>query len=248
MNKERNTYFRQTETVSVSMMFILPILVIYEIGLFMLNPPYQNGIGAIFKILIRTMGKRFDTSSIIVINSIIILILIIAYFRSKKTGGIRALYFFTMLIESTAYAIVLAMFAYMFVNISKFAHEYLNLSMFIAKESAIYEKLTHVIYAVGAGLYEEIFFRLGLLNLLIFIFARKFSKTKVSFSALFSALLISSILFAFAHVIGDSTALSWKPMLFRTISGLFFGIVFILRGLSVAVYMHIIYDLIVFIM
>ncbi|MCD4657730.1 MAG: CPBP family intramembrane metalloprotease [Planctomycetes bacterium] len=248
MNKERTTYFKQTETFFVSMMFILPMLVLYEVGLFLLNPPYQNGIGAIFKILIRTMGTRFDTTSIIVINSIVILILIIAYFRSKKTGGIRALYFFTMLIESTAYAIVLAMFAFLFTNISKFAHEYLNLSVLIATDSAIYNKLTHVVYAIGAGLYEEIFFRLGLLNLLLLIISHKISKTKVSSSALLSALLISSILFAFAHGIGDASALSWKPMLFRTISGMFFGIVFILRGLSVAVYMHIIYDLIIFIM
>jgi len=244
--KKKSQYMKQTSSLSVSVMFILPALVFYEIGIFLLSPPYQNGVGAIFKILVHTLGNRFDDRNLLILNAILMLFLIFIYQRKKKTGGVRSGYYFTMLLESSAYAVLLAMFAFLFLNISAIAHRFIDLSVLIPNDTKLYAILANVIYAFGAGIYEEIFFRLGLMNLLLFFFTQKVSKKKVNYTPLFFAILISSILFAAAHGVGNPSQLAWQPMLFRTISGMFFGVIYILRGLSVAVYMHIIYDLIVF--
>ena len=244
--KKQSQYLKQTSSLSVSVLFILPAFVLYELGIFLLSPPYQNGVGAIFKILVHTLGARFDTRNLLILNAIIILVLVIVYLRKKKKGGVRSTYYFTMIIEATAYAVVLAMFAFLFANISTIAKRYIDMSLLIPTDTRLYVVLANVIYAFGAGLYEEIFFRLCLMNFLLFLFARRIAKNKVQYKPLFFALLISSILFAAAHGIFDVAQFAWQPMLFRTVSGMFFGIIYILRGLSVAVYMHIMYDLIVF--
>jgi membrane protease YdiL (CAAX protease family) len=95
----------------------------------------------------------------------------------------------------------------------------------------------------GAGLYEEVLFRLLMLPIAVWAFERLGCATLV---AAFWALLVSSLLFSAAHYIGplgDSFAL--YSFTFRAVAGLFFAMLFLLRGFGIAAGTHFFYDLLV---
>jgi membrane protease YdiL (CAAX protease family) len=103
--------------------------------------------------------------------------------------------------------------------------------------------LARLITFVGAGIYEEILFRLvlfsGLALLLRLVMIPAF--VAVPFAAAASALLFSA-----AHHIGPyGEKMDTYIFLFRTMAGVFFALVYQLRGFGVAAGAHACYDVLV---
>lgn len=98
-----------------------------------------------------------------------------------------------------------------------------------------------VIGAIGAGIYEEIVFRLLLLSSIALLLRRGLRFSAPGSAAL--AVFVSAGAFAWAHFVGaGGEAFAWRPFAFRLAAGLLLGAVFVLRGLGVAVYLHAAYD------
>ena len=103
--------------------------------------------------------------------------------------------------------------------------------------------------AAGAGLYEELIFRAGLMSALYVVitgflntmFPRD-AREAVSGFAFGAALLLSSVAFSLAHALGDPSALDAGPFLFRVLAGAVLGLLFSFRGLAVVAYAHATYD------
>jgi len=100
--------------------------------------------------------------------------------------------------------------------------------------------------SAGAGLYEELVFRAGILAGLAvlvrgFFFALGWKHGAATF-ATGLALLASSVLFALAHSWGDPHALDPQVFTFRFLGGVLLGVLFAWRGLAVAAYAHAAYD------
>ena len=100
--------------------------------------------------------------------------------------------------------------------------------------------------SAGAGLYEELLFRAGLMSALYVLIgsflSAFFSKEAVSGFSFGSALLLSSVIFSWAHALGDPSALEAGPFLFRALAGVVLGLMFSFRGLAVVAYAHATYD------
>jgi hypothetical protein len=104
--------------------------------------------------------------------------------------------------------------------------------------------ITRFVMSLGAGVYEETVFRLGLMNGLILILEKVFKV--VRWVALPVAFLVSAAVFSAMHHLppyGEPLALS--PFVFRMLAGIFFGLLFWRRGFAVAVYTHAFYDIFV---
>ncbi|HHT9114009.1 MAG: CPBP family intramembrane metalloprotease [Planctomycetes bacterium] len=100
---------------------------------------------------------------------------------------------------------------------------------------------TGIIFSVGAGVYEEIVFRLLLITALYFIFANLF-KIRKPISAIVSV-LIGALIFATVHYTGTlKDSFTYASFTFRLLSGLVLSVIFMFRGLGVVVYTHAIYD------
>jgi membrane protease YdiL (CAAX protease family) len=95
----------------------------------------------------------------------------------------------------------------------------------------------------GAGLYEEVLFRLLLLPLLAWCAAR------IGFSPTASgvlALVGSSLLFSLAHYVGPlGDQFAVYSFTFRFLAGLFFALLFLIRGFGIVAGTHAIYDILV---
>ncbi len=100
-----------------------------------------------------------------------------------------------------------------------------------------------VVTYVGAGIYEEVLFRLALYGLLrsVLTAAQVSARAAVALAAVTAAAL-----FAAAHHVGPhGEPVDGFNFLFRVLAGLYFTAVFQLRGFGVAVGAHACYDVLV---
>ena len=103
--------------------------------------------------------------------------------------------------------------------------------------------LIRAVSFVGAGVYEEVMFRL-LLVPPAFLFFRLFEFPR-KLAAVMAA-VATSFLFALAHHVGpQADAFHLFSFSFRAAAGLFFACVFFLRGFGITVGCHAAYDLLV---
>src|SRR5262249_48152598 len=103
--------------------------------------------------------------------------------------------------------------------------------------------LGQLITFVGAGIYEEMLFRLLLFSAIL-TGLRKIGVGRLLPVAL--AALSSALLFSAAHHIGpNGEPLEGYTFLFRTLAGVYFAVVYQLRGFGIAVGGHACYDVIV---
>jgi len=95
----------------------------------------------------------------------------------------------------------------------------------------------------GAGLYEEVLFRLLLLPVGVWLFGRMGCGPVAAGGW---ALVVSSLLFSAAHYVGPlGDAFEISSFTFRAIAGMLFAVLFLVRGFGIAAGTHFFYDLLV---
>jgi membrane protease YdiL (CAAX protease family) len=103
-------------------------------------------------------------------------------------------------------------------------------------------RLPQIVGSLGAGLFEELVFRLLLMTALVWLFVRVaegFSLPRQVGAAV--AVVVSAVVFSgFHHVCGEP--FTQEAFLFRTAAGLLLGVLMWARGFGVCVYTHAAYD------
>ncbi len=100
-----------------------------------------------------------------------------------------------------------------------------------------------VAISIGAGLYEEFFFRMLLIAVLHTLLV-DVGKASPRLGAGI-AIVVSAVAFAWYHDLGGPQGeLSGRKMLFYLLAGVYFGLVYVLRGFGLAVGVHALYDII----
>ena len=95
----------------------------------------------------------------------------------------------------------------------------------------------------GAGLYEEVLFRLLMLPIVAWA-CRRCGASPAAAGAW--GVLVTSIAFSAAHYVGPlGDTFDLHSFAFRTLAGLFFAILFVVRGFGIAAGTHAAYDMIV---
>ena len=103
--------------------------------------------------------------------------------------------------------------------------------------------LARIIGYCGAGLYEEVLFRLLLLPVVAWLLGR-LGMGPIAAAGL--AILATSTLFSLAHYVGPlGDTFELYSFTFRLAAGMFFAVVFLLRGFGIAAGTHAFYDLLV---
>ena len=107
-------------------------------------------------------------------------------------------------------------------------------------------RITGAIMSLGAGFYEELFFRFALYGLggaaLIFLF--NVTSSFFKFWLMVAWALAAACVFSGWHYFGDlSEAFALSTFAFRTVCGLVFTLIYQLRGFAPAVWTHALYDL-----
>jgi hypothetical protein len=184
--------------------------------------------------LIKRVLSSFGEIGLAGLGIVVLVIGIVVFVvERKKEIPIRPRYLFWMPVESVVYAIVLGWI----VGVSVGA--LFNLS---PPQVGEFDAVTQFALSLGAGLYEELVFRVLLVGGLYAILIRFADKT-VAYT---SAALVAAALFSAVHYIGafgDPFTLS--SFVFRFLFGLMLNVLFILRGFGVAAWTHAIYDILI---
>lgn len=201
-----------------SLVLIFPLLLAYEIGV--LFAGRVNGADVVTRLLYVALGTK---TAYMIVYAAIALGYLVWIRKQGRWGTLRLDIAMPVILEAAIYAMTLG--ALITLVLDKL------LGLGVDKDS--------LISALGAGVHEEIVFRLGL-------FAGLASLLREQKFALPFALVVSSLLFAGAHHVGvHGETFTIHVFAYRTLAGCAFGAIFWYRSLAHAVYAHTIYDLVV---
>ena len=109
--------------------------------------------------------------------------------------------------------------------------------------------LASIVTGIGAGIYEELVFRLILICVLMLLFQDVLGLNRRS-SIVLSVLVSAALFSAHHHIVlvngqlALSAAFSWTEFGFRTIAGIYFAVLFAIRGFGITAGTHAFYDII----
>lgn len=105
-----------------------------------------------------------------------------------------------------------------------------------------HNKTSMFVLSCGAGIYEELVFRLIAFTVLNLLIVDIFQTRKQLSSLLIVS--IPAVLFSVYHYLGNEH-FTFHSFVFRTLAGIYFGIVFLFRGFGITAGSHAAYDIIV---
>jgi membrane protease YdiL (CAAX protease family) len=234
----KTPYFLATRHPWPSLLFLLPLLAAYEGGIFWLGGPQpdalRNGADAWLHWGLETVGVNFAYAP-----PVLIAIFFLAWSyaargqRPQDTVGVVS----GMAIEAVFFALGLWGLSRALGPILD--HFGVQLRLSAAREEAIGQAVTFI----GAGIYEEVLFRLILFSGLALVLRLVFVP---SLLALPLAAAGSAALFSAAHHVGPfGEPFDRYVFVFRTAAGVYFAAVYRLRGFGVAAGAHALYDVVV---
>ena len=213
-----------------SLLFVFPLFCLYELGL--LWVPEQNGVDFVSGTLFSFVGQ--DLEYYLLAQGVLILLSVAMLMYWRRVRGFELEEFFPTMGEAAIYALTMGTL------ISFVMGDVLGLFTLKALSSSK-EVFSIAMLSLGAGLYEELVFRLGLFSFVAFGAAYLGAHRMLS---LMAALVISSLAFALAHHVGPfSEVFRFEAFLFRSLAGFCFALIFHFRSFAHVVYTHFFYDL-----
>ena len=231
-----STYFRQTRGLYYSYIFALPLFLLYELFIRLSQVGSEQMVRISVDIWFQTFFRYFGLDALTAtIGLALVFGAVIIYRRRDTLPALKMRYFVLLLIESTVYAIIFS------ILISQFLE--LILQMDLQNNTSSLSKFQLFSLSLGAGLYEELFFRVFLVSALFYCFNYFFKGRNTAYvlSAVIAAVAFSSV-----HYLGEF-ADTWTlgSFLFRFLFGLTLNVIYVIRGFGSAAWTHAIYDLIV---
>ena len=226
-------YWINTRTPLYSFLFTVPLFFIYEIGIFLTSSSdmvsMRNGADALMRQILSAFGMNgfYWMGVIFFLGFILVFIYQKQYWYDME---VNSEFLPLMLAESMAWAMGLYFFM---------SNVYILLMN--PNGSILIQQVT---LAVGAGIYEEILFRVLLIaaigGILGFIF--QWSDMLKNWVAM----IIAAGIFSSFHFIGEyGDYFSFNIFMVRFFAGILLGILYFMRGFGITAWTHAIYDLII---
>jgi len=237
------SYWRASRAPRHSLLFALPLLLLYELLAFALSGSQlgqvRNGADVLLKSVFVALGGRYGLTAF---SALLVCTGAVLVWRDRRQHGpIRAGIFVGMLGESLLYAALLGGVASALTTL--LLHGRLALVGTGGDPSPLSGLAlpTQLMISLGAGIYEELLFRVllvsGLAALARLLFGWKPAAAGV-FAAIVGALVFS--LFHYVGPLGDEFTLG--SFTFRAIAGLLFSALYLLRGFGITAWSHALYD------
>ena len=234
----RLDYFTETRRPVVSLAFVAPMLLIYEVGILAFGPQaMRNGADIWLRLFLDFIG--FGQYFLLPILTVFALL---AWhhltrepwrFSPRLVGG--------MLLESLGFGILL-------LGVAQFQGKLMDLSgvpltVSFDDGGALTSQATRVVGFFGAGIYEELLFRLLLLPLVAGLVRAFGAEQRTS---LLAGIVLTGLLFSAAHYrifTSSGDAFEWFSFTFRFVAGVFFAVLFTYRGFGITAGAHTLYDI-----
>jgi len=238
-------YWQQSRRPLTSLVFVAPLLICYELGVLMLGPgAMRNGADVWLRQLLEWLGF----SQYFLLPALTVGLLLGWHHMTHQPWRVSPGVLWAMLAECASLAVVLVIIARLQSSMLSMFVADLNIELIRASIwSSAKGWFGEMVRYIGAGVYEELLFRLMLLPAIAWVFKGCGLSWQKS---LLIAAVISSVLFSAAHHIGSEGEAIFSAdfgyrFCFRIIAGLFFAALFIYRGFGIAAGTHALYDILV---
>jgi hypothetical protein len=245
-------YLRESRRPLASLAFVIPLLLLYEGGVIFLGPSaVRNGADVWLRQFLDTLGF----SQYFLLPALTIGLLLAWHYVARDRWQLSAGVVYGMLAESALLGLMLVAVAriegmvaasalqsgpYVDPNSAGAQQVVMSMPWMMAGRGAF---LGRMLGYVGAGVYEEMLFRLLLVPPLAQS-AKHFGMPRPWCIA--AVVVLTSLVFSGAHYVGPhGDTFDTFTFLFRFTAGAFFAVLFVFRGFGIAAGTHALYDIFV---
>jgi hypothetical protein len=233
-----------------SAIFVFPLFMIYQLGILLSRG--LNGVDFVTASFVQLCERDLGNYLIVLSGMLVAYAAILVLLRQRESFDPKA--FVPVLAESAFYALtmgsiilfVMHRFVELVPGLATGLHGPLGSApgltggQLAAALSSGLNFLDIVVISAGAGLHEELIFRLLGIGGLSWLLAGAMGDKQ----AWVAALLISSLTFSLAHHLGpNGEAFEFAAFVYRSLAGVMFALIYQVRGFAVAVWTHTIYDI-----
>lgn len=213
---------------------MLPLWLTYEVSRLLLAPLERNGAEALVGESLRALGPHAVPMMRVIFAMTVVCAAVSLRRRNVPWARVAAV----IALEGTVYGLMLGPLA------SALASTTYLLDAEIPRRVADLRLSADLVAALGAGLFEELLFRLVFVSIVALLLTRPCQVARlprVTPAAL--AIVVSAFAFSLFHHVGlGAPPIERDVFVFRVAAGILLGILFVARGFGVAVYAHALYD------
>lgn len=232
-------YLARSRAPRYSLTFALPLLLLYEVLSLVLTGStvagVRNGADVLLKSLFIHVGGRYGLAafSLLLVGAGIVLV-----WRDRQRSGepLAGRVFGWMFAESAVYAVLFG------IVVGWLTALVLQGPRLLAIQGvATIGVPTQLVVSLGAGIYEELLFRVLLTGGLLWVFVSLAAWKRGT--AVSAAVLLSALIFSGFHYVGSlGDTFTPASFTFRAIAGLVFSGLYVTRGLGITAWTHALYD------
>ena len=215
-------YYAETRRPLHCLLFLLPILALHEVGLLWAAPAGLPEPRLVAHSLIRELLGWFGVSGSWVPAAVVVAVLVVWQVASRQPWRVRLSILPVMAIES----VVLTLPLLVLVKV-----------LLTATFDTPSAWTSRIAVAVGAGVYEELVFRLAVIAALLYVQKRWLRLPEHVRMPI--AIFVAALAFAACHLapIGSATP-NWPLFLTLLVAGVYLGLVYVGRGIGLAAGCH----------
>lgn len=230
-------YWLRSQRPLQALIFLAPLILLYDIAL----PQLDHNTSDIFaRLLLYRFFEYLGITIHYLPGMILIAVLLCWHKASKDPWRLEPKVYGVMWIETLALAIPLLVFQMVLYRQGILKAQAGGEA--VAAAGAMMNVRAELVFAIGAGIYEELLFRLiamTLLHILLVDLLKSSPKAAMPF-----VIVIPAVLFSLHHFMG-ATAFTWGRFTFFTGAGLYFACVFLARGFGIVAGVHAMHNVLV---
>ncbi|MEJ5258960.1 MAG: CPBP family intramembrane glutamic endopeptidase [Anaerohalosphaeraceae bacterium] len=251
-----DTYMDRTSRPIYAFVYLLGFILLYELGTYLIDPEAlserlaqpQTRVVAFLWVQNVLEYLGFSPRMIWVATPLVPLVILLGFqFTSRSSWRIHWPDFLPMTAECLLLSvplIVLSLLLNRTAEITSNAAMMLSSVLSLARQ----ELWLQVITGIGAGIYEELVFRLILIGVLMLLFQDVLGLKRKH--AVIASVLVSAFLFSIHHHVffvngrvGVGEAFEWSRFFFRMLAGIYFAVLYAFRGFGITAGTHAFYDI-----
>lgn len=250
----RDSYLDRTSRPIYALAYLAFFIVLYEIGTILISPAQlsealtQPHIRVVAFVWVQNLLELLGFSqrlTWLATPLVVVVILVALQITSRTRWAVSAKDFVPMTLECILLAVPLVVLSILVNHPAASA----DLQASGENTAGASRLLVDIVTGIGAGIYEELVFRLILICLLMLLFQDLLGITRQR-SIIFSVLISAALFSAHHHIFfvngrfGVGEVFSMAKFIFRVLAGVYFAVLFAVRGFGIAAGTHAFYNII----
>ncbi len=220
-------YLRESRRPLHSLVLLLPLALAFEVGAGVITRGGGAGETLLARSMIRGVLGWFGLVGAWVPAVALVAGLLWWHQRRQDRLRVRVWVLGGMLLESAVLAIPLLVIS----------------GLFVSAASGAAGVWVRFVVALGAGIYEELVFRLALIPLVTLVAVRMFRMSEKPAQTV--AVFVTALLFALCHFAPVGVEVfDWRTLWFKLLAGVYLGQLFVMRGMGIAAGTHVAYNVV----